>query len=168
MKFHIHFCLLVPILLIGHSEIKAQNDSYWLGMGLGGGPQGLVFTGNGSYQSGNMILSLRYSATGQLFGDEYWDLGFLIGVANNNPHIHLSASAGLSTVGGTRFSENEGFLSSNPVKYHPILGLPIEAQLFFNPDIRFGIGFYGLLNVNKHKTFGGVSVTFRIGRIYNG
>ncbi len=56
-------------------------------------------------------------------------------------------------------------ISGERVSIDPVIGIPVQSQLFLklNPNIGLGINFY--LNFNKEKTFGGLTFNLVIGKI---
>lgn len=46
-----------------------------------------------------------------------------------------------------------------------VIGLPLEAQAFYRPGKRLGIGLYGFANLNRRQSLGGVTLGVQAGRL---
>lgn len=162
------FLVLVP----GLSEATVQDpapvsrrDTYWLGVGLGAGSEDLAAHVNASYQFGANLISLRIATTAGLFDTERTDYALLYGRATRGArdrHL-LAIAAGVALVDGCG-GDGDGFLGGCQGQ-STVIGLPLEAQASYRPGKLLGIGLYGFANLNRRRSFGGVTLGVQIGRL---
>lgn len=116
-----------------------------------------------SYQfSGPNLLSLRGIVTGEIFGDEFWDVGLLYGRATTAQRYHASISAGVAVFGGRR--SLGGFFSGSE-KITRQVGIPIEGQLSWRPSGFIGLGLSGFANINEVRSVVGVAISLQLGKL---
>ena len=140
-----------------------QGSEFWVGAGAGVGSSSageLAGTINGSYRSGGHLLSARGATTGELFGDDLWDLGLLYGRAMGGRPAFASVAVGVAAMGGTRRS---GLFDVNPVEISTRVSVPLEVQLFWRPLRFLGVGVYGFANVNDEESFTGATLGVQLG-----
>jgi hypothetical protein len=140
-----------------------RRDTYWVGAGLGAGSEGFGGQANGSYQFGANLISLRVASTAGLFDDGFTDYGLLYGRATRGAgerHL-LGIAAGVAVVDGCR----GGGVFSDCQAVSAVVGLPLEFQAWFRPGKLIGIGLYGFANLNRVRTFGGLTFGFQVGRL---
>ena len=151
--------------------VTRQQDggsTYWVGAGLGFGTSDSTsddFGGsvNLSYRFDPHLLSLRAATVGELFGDDFWDIGLLYGRATGQGAVFASLAAGIAVMGGTRnpggiFDESSETISSR-------ISLPLELQLYWRPLRFLGLGVYGFANFNDEESFGGATFGLQLGRL---
>ena len=156
-------------------ETKPNDNLYWINGGLGRSSLGSLGGSAGiSIQLKKMMFSLRAtgnSEKGGWFegGDEFSDVGLLIGIATQRPKNHASFSVGLARVTGSRYIETEtkGFslFSGKRVDISPTIGFPIESQLFLKLSSWFGMGLNIYFNINEKRTFGGITLNLMLGKL---
>jgi hypothetical protein len=175
MKKLIQIVGLAGLLLISSFEtIHAQNyvspinkDYYWLNFGLGAGSigeeGGIAINANLSYQFDSNLLSLRTVGNGELFGKSMTDYGVLYGRSLSQNSLFVSVGAGLAMVEG---SISHGLFSDEePEAIGPVLGIPLEVQLFWRPLSFLGIGIYGFANINQEESFTGATLNLQLGKL---
>lgn len=141
-----------------------HEDRYWVNTGLGVGTNGMALIAGTHYQSGPNLLSFRGSATAEIFGDEFWDIGLLYGWASSEYDYHISFSSGIAVIGGSR-SEG-GLFSDTPREVISAqLGVPLEGQFFWRPFSNFGLGLYGFANLNTEQPFAGLALSVQLGKL---
>ena len=176
-------CIIIVFLSSESTYVYAQNG-VWIHAGLGisslgpfggspGGSAGL------SIQSKKLIFSLRATANKEdaveIFtaGEEFYDVGLLVGIATQNLKTHTSFSVGLARVTGFRIMETTVeyedcflcFYSEKRVDIDPTIGIPIEFQRFVKVSGGFGIGFNIYWNINNVKSFGGITLNLMLGKL---
>ena len=162
--------LVLVVCTIARVESPAQEtalvlprDTYWVGVGLGAGSEGVGGHLNGSYQFGANLLSGRAAVTAGPFDDGFNDYALLYGRATrpSRSRYHVSGAAGLAIVEGCQRS---GGLS-NCRDERSVLGLPIEIQAYWRPGRLVGIGLYGFANLNQTRSFAGITLGLQVGRL---
>jgi len=164
------FLVLVP--RVGEATVQDQSpitrrDTYWLGAGLGLGSEDFGGQLNGSYQFGANVISLRIASTiastAGLFGDGFVDYGLLYGRATRGAGEHhlLAIAAGVAVVDGCR----GGGIFSDCRDVSAVIGLPLEFQASYRPGKLIGIGLYGFANLNRMRSFGGLTLGLQVGRL---
>jgi hypothetical protein len=141
-----------------------RRDTYWLGAGLGVGSEDLGGNLNTSYQFGANLISFRVASSAGLFHDESTDYALLYGRATRNARDrhHLGAALGLALVDGC---QGGGVLSGGCRDVSAVVGLPLELQAFWRPGKVVGLGVYGFANLNKTRSFAGLTVSLQVGRL---
>lgn len=183
--FLLWFCFLLPGLHgTGWSDTEKIETAYatksWVNLGVvnvhevGAGP-GVSF----SSSVGRSILIIRFyhvshaafheplfSPEGRLA--EFLELGFLLGKHVCGSRITSSVAAGIGCAignGKARVVEANqnvasGIGSRFPNEDFVAFSLPVEAQIFFSPNPRIGVGCSLFGNINVHESiwglFGGV------------
>jgi len=162
-------------------SVSAGNDGddghyFWVnlgvGMGMGADPDGDICSSPGiviSYLAGTHLFSLRYAHSyeinilGPSPSNEVLDIGVLYGIIAKNEIGFASVSAGLGGVKGIKR------VSAGPTEYIGesvfTTGVPLEAQLFWNPVSFFGLGLYAFANANLERPFGGVLFCVQAGNL---
>jgi len=159
----------------GQNEVKPKMNLYWIHAGLGRSSLGSLGASAGlGIQLNNLIFSLRGTANAEEFGifsggDEFFDLGLLVGIGTRKQKVHASFSVGIARVTGSRFMETTegGFLGSDgkSVAIDPAIGFPLELQLFHKVYRSSGIGLNFYWNLNHEESFGGLTVNFMFGKL---
>lgn len=164
--FALAFLILVPTA--GEATVQASSpmsrrDTYWLGAGLGLGSEDFGAQLNASYQSGANLLSLRIASTAGLFEDEITDYGLLYGRATRaaGERYQLGAALGVAVVDGCR----GGGVFSGCQDVSAVIGLPLELQAFWRPGKTVGLGLYGFANLNRSRSFAGLTLSLQVGRL---
>jgi hypothetical protein len=139
------------------------RDSYWVGAGLGAGSEDFAGSLNASYQFGANVVSLRTAATAGLFDQGFNDYALLYGRGTRpaGERYHASVGAGLSLVDGCQ----GGSVFSDCRSVQTVVGFPIELQFFWRPGSVVGLGLYGFANLNRSRSFAGVTLGLQLGRL---
>lgn len=147
----------------GQTSSVHHRDSFWLGAGLGVGSEDFAGSLNGSYQFGANVISLRTTATAGLFDDGFSDYAVLYGRAIRpaGKRYHANVALGVGAVDGCR----GGGIFSDCRDISTVVGLPIEAQVFWHPGSLVGLGLYGFANLNQARSFAGVTLGLQFGRL---
>lgn len=175
---HLFLSLSSVLILIWSESTFTQelSDSstttVWLNGGLGFSSLGsLAGSAAFSIKFNRLMLSVRTTANSEcveLFcgGDEFYDYGILVGFASATQKSHLSISAGIARVTGSRFEGDPGlFGSGKRTNINPTVGLPVELQYFAKLSRIFGLGIYFFANVNREKSFGGLTIGLQLGKL---
>ncbi len=171
------FFIFIILLHIGYESVHAQAEKeslknlHWINAGLGVSSMG-SFGGNAglSIQYGKLIYTLRGTANSEEYlrgGDEFFDVGLLIGIASETQKSHASISIGIAIVTGSRYQKTPSFFGfgGKSVDIIPTIGLPIESQLFLKLSRSIGMGFNIYLNINKEEPFGGITLNLLLGKV---
>ena len=158
-----------------------QKKTYaWAGAGLGitslGG--GLAGIAHITVQHNNTVFSVRTSAQNASeadgffggVGDEFFDLGILVGIGRRDRSSRRSIAIGLARVTGTSFEPTGGvcgFFSSYGTREDlgSWIGIPIEAQISGSIGGVVGVGAYIYANINQERIFGGVTLNLQLGAL---
>ena len=168
--------LVVLILSTGNSPVYAQSisnnskaDLGWLNAGIGGSSFGFSKGVSFSYQTGKHLISTRYTYNG-VYVFKAWEIGILYGRSLKTSLSLVSVSGGISIVGGIRRGKYlyTSFWCHRRI-YEKItfltIGIPIVFQLFWTPASFFGIGIYGLVNLNPEESFYGALLCIQLGKL---
>ncbi|MBU4444988.1 hypothetical protein KJ656_07910 [bacterium] len=167
-------CLILVLVFAGINSVCAQPTSqtsksrFWLSGGLGLSTLGSIAgSANASIQFKRILFTLRTTAnSASLFGDEFFDVGLLVGLASQGRGGHASVSVGFARVTGSRSDGLDLFgTGAGREDIDPTFGLPIEVQLFGNIGRILGLGLYAYANVNTEQIFGGITVNLRFGKL---
>ena len=146
-------------LFSNDSLYQERENLIWANLGLGLGSrihfdQSTSMTGvvNVTLQRGNRIISLRSSLSTTIVEASSSDLGILYGWSFKSPGQHISLAAGIA---GTKYVVDSHSTT--------MIGIPLELQYFFTKGSR--IGFYCFANINHKKSFYGVCLCLRLGKI---
>jgi hypothetical protein len=160
--------LLLSVLSAGEAmtqqpDPSTRHDTYWLAGGLGVGSEDFAGSLNASYQFGANVVSLRTGVTAGLFDQGFNDYALLYGRATEpaGKRYHASAGVGLGLVDGCR----GGSVFSDCRSIQTVVGLPMELQLFWRPGSLLGLGLYGFANLNRSRSFAGVTLGLQAGRL---
>jgi len=153
----------------GQYEVKPKtNNLYWIHAGLGRSSLGSLGASAGlGIQLNNLILSLRGTANAENYleifsgGDEFFDVGLLVGIGARKQKVHASFSVGIARVTGSRYISGERV----DIDIDPTIGFPIEVQLFHKAFRSSAIGLNFYWNINREKSFGGLTVGFMFGKL---
>lgn len=142
-----------------------NKNRFWVNAGIGVGSPGMAGIVSTSYQfSGSNLLTLRGAVTGEIFGDEFWDIGLLYGQATTAQDYHASISAGIAVMGGSR--STGGLFSDTPRNVITRqFGFPIEGLLFWHPSKFIGLGLSGFANINGERSFTGLAFSLQFGKL---
>ena len=160
--------LLIAVTMVTAAQLPAQEqaapgrDTFWFGIGLGAGSEDFAGNLHGSYQFGANLISVRNAATAGIFDDGFGDFALLYGRATkpSGRRHHASAAIGIGVADGCRGGGLGGCQDVSAV-----VGLPIEAQLFWRPGSLVGVGLYGFANFNAARSFAGLTLGLQIGRL---
>lgn len=164
--------LMFCISISGFTQGRYDNTYFWLTGGLGAsslGSLGGVASIHLQYQ--RILFGLRATASAEsveMFsgGDELFDLGFLIGYVLSDASTILSMSTGLARVTGSHFYGKPGiFGGGHRESISPVIGIPFEFQAIYPISSKFGLGAYGYLNLNRERTFFGITVCIAVGKL---
>lgn len=109
------------------------------------------------------LCSVRILGGGELFGKSLNEYSILYGRAFAAQGLLAALGGGIGLVEG---EISRGLFSQGkPGKIPAMIGLPIEAQVFWRPCRFAGIGLYGFLNINAEETFWGCNLTLQAGRL---
>lgn len=148
---------------LGQTVAAPGRDSFWLGLGGGGGSEGIAANMNASYQFGGSVMSLRTAATSGLYEDGLWDYALLYGRGTrpSESRYHAGAAVGVALVDGC----TGGSVFSSCRDISAVVGLPIEVQAFWRPGSLVGLGLYGFANFNGARSFAGLTLGLQLGRL---
>jgi hypothetical protein len=161
--------LITVLWLITFQLIPAQSSGsqyFWIEFGLGGGSVG---EGGGSgclnvnYQFGRNLCSARIIGCGELFGRTLNDYSFLYNHVFNSSALLITFGGGLGIVTG--HISHGLFSDKDPEDIAPVIGLPLEARLFFRPLSFLGLGLFGFANINAEESFYGVTLSLALGKM---
>ncbi len=158
----------IPADATSQFPVVPSRDRLWASGGLGVGSDEFGVSANVAFQHGSHLFSLRTAATAGLFQDHdgFRDVALLYGYATpTSSRHHAGAAIGIAIVDACVDSEGGLFSSSSCIDQRTVLGLPIEAQLAWLPAKFLGIGLYGFGNVNRRRSFGGVTLSLQLGRV---
>jgi hypothetical protein len=164
--------LIGAMLFLGLQPAEAQNDSlphpdmFWVTGGLGVGSEDFAGTAGISYQRGAHLFSLRVAGTAGLFDDGFGDVALLYGRASRHAgsRYRLGAAAGISAADGC-VTEGSGSVFGSCQDRPTVIGFPLEAHVTWLPAQSFGIGLYGFADVNRTRSFAGVTLSIQLGKL---
>ena len=153
------------------SAVAAQRPSnpvrVWAGLGLGPanpfssdpsrGSEGLgVVVGQLVFQQGAHYAAVR--AVGALAamdesGDTYGEADVLYGRAFAERYVHLAIATGVAYTS----------VACGAVRNCDAIGLPVLAELAFRPIPILGMGVQGFVNLNQHRSYGGLVAIAQLG-----
>lgn len=162
--------LLIVSLDFLHAQTPqtVTEPKYWLCAGLGGCTLGdLAGSAAISLRFDRTIFSMRTTANSAgLFGDEYYDVGLLVGYAAQMGRGHCSIAIGIARVTGSYgHGLNLFSTSASREKIAAQAGLPLELQLYPYISRVFGLGLYGYADLNAVQSFAGITLSLRVGRL---
>jgi hypothetical protein len=162
---------------------QKSNDSQLIFCTIGGG----VYDGEKSggldglisldFQKKSYQWKIRYVGVTEfnLFGpnppENYNDIGVLYGRVSNYKNIQLSISGGFGLVTGNRrgayLYTPPGWFSSPEYEKKQIftLGIPLEAEINYNPFKFLGLGFAVYANINPENSFWGINLMWKFGKV---
>ena len=163
-----HLCLIVAIIFTLTNPNNAQSEKQqflWIGFGIGGGSVGNGGLSLGlytTYQFSKNLLTLRILSSGEFWGKTLNDYSLLYGRVLISSKVFASLGGGLGVVGGS--TSHGGFFTKRTTeKIETVIGIPLEAQLFWRPTQFLGLGLYGFANINSEETFYGSLLSLQIG-----
>ncbi len=166
-----------------HQQLSAQEPkdktghSYWCDGKFGVTPApGLAYGAQVSYCHDSLLFSLAgaYIREIDLFSlpvETVWDVGALVGVNAVSQYFSISASGGLSVVGGVRQGDflytTGSFMGTSYYEEDKFLtvGIPLEADVYWTPLSFMGIGFSCFADLNFKKSFVCLLFCLRIGSL---
>ncbi len=156
------------------SDIVTQR--YWINAGIGAASSGIAADAGISVPIGPALLTLHvaYTEEFKLLGpapaENAWDIGLMGGIFRENRFWFVSGSAGVSIVSVRRRGELQSssgwFSASYSSTVSTTVGIPAEVQLFWTPIEFLGIGLTGFGNLNPEKSYAGVMLMLRVGRLH--
>lgn len=152
---------------LAQEEVPARAEEYvWLGAGLGVGSEDFAGSANLSLQLGPHLFSLRVAGTAGLFDDGFGDVALLYGRATRDVESRYRAglALGIAAADGCE-TPGAGALFSTCEDRRTVVGLPIEAQLVWLPAEFLGIGLYGFADLNRNRSFAGLTLTLQFGDV---
>jgi hypothetical protein len=188
------FIILIISITLFPTKMNAQMENnnnnntdilFWLNSGVGMNQLG--YNNLGYSAGGNMCCQIGKCllCVSGTFNLEFifntsptelvWDIGPLIGIIEKDKIFYISASTGVSLIGGVKrgqfkYSENIGGWVMNTKDYYEIntfinVGIPIEFQVFWTPLSFIGVGICGHININSEKTFSVILLCIQIGKL---
>lgn len=157
------FLLLLFIALITSS--KAQDSTKinaWVNTGAGINSLEFGFNIGLNFQVDDILITTKFGANGEIFGDELIEGGLLIGYRVPLNNALLTISGGLSEIS---YSESKG-LFSNSIE-SKLLGIIFESQISYLFWKFFGVGLCSYINMNNRKTIVGANLNIFIGIMNN-
>jgi hypothetical protein len=134
----------------------------WVSGGVGVGTIGVAGHIAGSVDARHNVLTIRGATAAEIFGDDFWDVGFLYGRSLRRPSIYAALSAGVGIAGGTHAS---GFLGSNNTPKPQRFTVPLEAQVGWRPSAFLGLGVVLFASLNESGSFGGATLELQLGKL---
>jgi hypothetical protein len=164
--------LIGAILFLGLPPAEAQDDTlrhpdmFWITGGLGVGSEDYAGTAGISYQRGAHLFSLRVAGTAGPFDDGFGDVALLYGRASRaaDSRYRLGAAAGVSAADGC-VTEGSGSVFGSCQDRPTVIGFPLEAHVTWLPAAFFGIGLYGFADLNRTRSFAGVTLSIQLGKL---
>jgi hypothetical protein len=165
--------LLGAVLFVGLPPAEAQDDKlahsdrFWVTGGLGVGSEDFAGAAGFSYQRGAHLFSLRLASTAGIFDDGFSDVALLYGRATratDTRRYRLGAAAGIAAVDGC-VEEGPGSFFGNCEDRPTVVGFPLEAHVTWLPATSFGIGLYGFADLNRTRSFAGVTLSIQLGKL---
>jgi hypothetical protein len=149
---------------------SVEECHYWLNMGFGISTVDMSGGAGFSYQSGKKLISIRYTHNEdftlfELPKESVWDVGVLYGIIRKSNYGLISASGGISIVGGYHRGAYIESTDSYEKKSFFTFGIPLEFQLFFTPFDYVGVGLNEFANLNPENTFVGMLLCLQIGKL---
>lgn len=155
-------CVVSGSLFGQYSQPLNNWKTSWLSLGLGIGNNvdlynddpivNLAMVANYTFKKGKSVLSLRSALCTMILSASVADVGVLYGRVFESPSTQVIVSAGIGIVQFGDVAESTQHL-----------GLPFEVQLFFSKTHR--VGLYGFGNINAKKSFYGVCLCLRLGKL---
>jgi len=146
------------------SGTEADTEiTYWIQAGPAATTLGLGMTAGGGLTIDRHVFSLRGVNTDPVVGGETWEVAFLYGRATVAGPVFMSAGAGVSVVGGTRYPRLFG--GGEGEHFAPMIGFPLEGHLAWSPVGTVSLGLYAFANVNTAHPMGGLGLLLRLGRL---
>jgi hypothetical protein len=164
--------LLAAMLLLATLPAQAQDgalphpDMFWITGGLGVGSEDFAGTAGISFQHDAHLFALRVAGTAGLFDDGFSDVALLYGRASHvaDAPFRLGAAAGISAVDGC-IEPGLGSVVGNCEAQKTVIGLPLEAHVTWLPFNFFGLGLYGFADLNKTRSFAGLTLSVQLGKL---
>jgi hypothetical protein len=156
---------------LSFEEIGTPENSIeagWVTLGFGRGVHSHLIKGRGlitnlslliasSYQKNEHLFSVQWVALANI--DEYIlrDFSFLYGRGTKVKRTFLAMSGGPSIGGYTPDYDSYSWKTS--------VGFTVCGQAFvrYSP---IGIGLYGFANINKYRSYFGLTLAFQVGKLY--
>ena len=161
-------CLAVILSLLRLAPASGQSGpeaapeiAYWVQGGPAATTLGVGMTAGGGLMIDRHVFSLRGVSTDPAVGGETWEVAFLYGRATVAEPLFMSAGAGVSVVGGTRYPRLFGGGTGEP--FDPMIGFPLEGHLAWTPAGAVSLGLYAFANVNTAHPLGGLGLLLRLG-----
>lgn len=156
----------------GQTPSDPSKTVFWLNGGLGLSSLGsLAGVASFSVQVSQVLVSLRTTANSECVGlacggDEFFDLGVLIGIASIGKKTHISVAAGFARVTGSRYIGQPGFFGKGKrIDIDSTIGFPVEVQLFKKHSGVSRLGLYVFSNINSERSFGGIALCLQFGKL---
>ena len=164
--------LLAAMLLLATPPAQAQDvalphsDMFWITGGLGVGSEDFAGTAGISLQHDAHLFSLRVAATAGLFDDGFGDVALLYGRASRvaDRRYRLGAAAGISAADGC-IESGPGSLFGDCEAQKTVIGFPMEAHVSWLPTTFLGLGLYGFADLNRTRSFAGLTLSVQLGRL---
>jgi hypothetical protein len=138
-----------------------KRVDFFVTAAVGGGSMGLSGLVSGSVQARHWFATLRTTGNLPPAGRPVaTDLGLLVGYADTRPHVRFALSAGAALVETGDSSRTYG----SPFNGHTLLGLPIQAEVFWRPARGIGFGAVGVGQLNARRSFWSLLWGLQLGR----
>lgn len=157
-----------------HDALCKQTKNICSWLAVGGGRSSLGFAAGSaalSLEVNHLLISARSTANASepIGGEEYEDYALVAGYGWRVEDVRVSVAAGLAYVRGSEWREERGpwvsLFGGERVLRGPVLGFPLEIQVFYRLGRFVGVGTYAFCNLNALKPFGGVTVTLILGKL---
>ena len=167
--------ILIALLSVGICSAAITSNSYgqevdsnspvlkyWVQSGPSVNTLGTGLYGSIGIDYNNHVFSLRATSTNTTINAETWDIGLLYGRSMNFKNFYFSGGTGISVIGGKGYSDLFG--NHEQVDIETSIGFPIEGQIYWEPIWFISLGIYSFANINTGQPFGGMGLSFRLGR----
>lgn len=153
-------CGLTAVPGTGWAQSARHTDLY-VTLAAGSGSMGFSGLVSGALQRGHWVTTLRTTGNLPPAGRPVaTDLGLLFGYAKTGQRVRLAVSSGAALVETGDSSRTYGA----PFNAHTLLGVPIQAEVFWRPARGIGLGSVGVVQLNAGRSFWSVQCGLQIGR----
>jgi len=153
--------------------VQTMPSSPWITIGIGGATHRFAIAGDFSYPLNIHLFSAHviYMSQMGLSDPESKDIEYslLYGLHSEGEVAMVSISSGLSLIESHHVIVHEAhqvdssyYLESYTMENAVSVGIPLEAQLFFNLGRHFGLGVIYFTNFSHFYSYSGVLVSYRI------
>jgi hypothetical protein len=151
--------VILPATASGASN--GDESAFWAYAGVGPASLGVGGILGVSWQQHKFIVSARGVSVAEVLGDEFWDIGLLMGVAKDTPGYHASISTGVAIVGGSRSAS----IFASSISISETFGVPVEAHVTWRPLRNVGLGLGVYADLNPEQSFIGATAVLQLGKL---